>query len=64
MSCNDPASGLGWPLADADHVRQHADPAGISAAVRLAVPPPGPQHPRQVPAQPAQFRPVNRLVDL
>jgi hypothetical protein len=32
--------------------------------VRLAVPPPGPQHPRQVPAQPAQLRPVNRLVDL
>ena len=40
----------GGPLADHRHPGQRPGPAGVAAAVRLAVPPPGPQHRGQVPA--------------
>jgi len=55
--------GRGGPLADHRHAGQRPGPAGAGAAMRLAVPPTGPQQGGQVAAQPAQLRPVDSLVD-
>jgi hypothetical protein len=57
------AGGRRGPLADHRHAGQRPGPAGIRPAVRLTPPAAGPQHRRQVPAQPAQFRPADGLID-
>jgi hypothetical protein len=57
------AGGRRGPLADHRHAGQRPGPADAGAAVRLAVPPAGPQQGGQVAAQPAQLRPVDGLID-
>jgi hypothetical protein len=54
---------LGRPLIDHRHAGQRPGPPGIRAVARLAAAPASPQHPGQVPAQPAQLRAVDRPVD-
>src|SRR6266496_2877624 len=56
-------SARGGPLIDHRHVRQPVAAALPGPAVRLAAAPGGPKHLGPIPAQPAQFRPVDRLVD-
>jgi hypothetical protein len=57
------AGGSSGPVADHRHPSQRPGPAGVAAAVRLTPPSPGPQRAGHLPAQPAQLRPVDGLID-
>jgi hypothetical protein len=64
MSRLRPVGGLGRALVDHRHLGQGTGAAGIGATMWLATPPAGAQPTRQLPGQPTQLGPVDRLVDL
>jgi hypothetical protein len=55
--------GLGRALIEHPHVHQRAGAVGVGPSMRPATPSAGAQHRGQLPAQPSELRPVDRLVD-